>query len=304
MLCRAGRAFFRRRNRRVVPVRQGLYPSPGKARPEKTSQGVGQRFGRAAVICGMTKPILRWPGGKHRHLKILLPLIRPHACYIEAFAGGLALFLAKERSALEVINDQNDTLVALYRNAQWHAEELIAEIQWALNARRNFVDFRREQGLTEIQRCARWLICNRISYGGKGENFGLQGARSSRENLMLAIRALRERLDRTIIENLPYEKCVLHYDKPDSFFFFDPPYLRAKPGVYDGWTVEQMRGLRKVIDGLKGSFVLTVDDSPETREIFAGLKIKASAVRNTLAANSAEKQTMMKELFITPREAK
>jgi DNA adenine methylase len=252
----------------------------------------------------MTKPILRWPGGKRRHLTILLPLIRPHHAYVEAFAGGLALFLAKERSELEVINDQNDTLVALYRNAQWHAEELIAEIQWALNARRNFVDFKREPGLTEIQKCARWLICNKISYGGKGENFGLQGARSSRENLMLAIRALRERLDRAVIENLPYEKCVGYYDKPDTFFFFDPPYLRAHPGVYDGWTVEQMQGLRAVIDKLKGSYVLTVDDSPETREIFAGLKIRASAIRNTLAANSAEKQTMMKELFITPREAK
>jgi DNA adenine methylase len=252
----------------------------------------------------MTKPILRWPGGKSRHLKTLLPLITPHACFVEAFAGGLALFLAKERSETEVINDQNDTLVALYRNAQWHSEELIAEIQWVLNARRNFLDFQREPGLTEIQRSARWLICNKISYGGKGEHFGLLGARSSRENLLIAIRALRERLDRTIIENLPYEKCVGYYDRPDTFFFFDPPYLFANPGIYKGWTVEQMRGLRAVLDSLKGNYVLTVDDSPQTREIFAGLKIRASAIRNTLAPNSAEKQTVMKELIITRRVAK
>lgn len=91
--------------------------------------------------------MLRWPGGKSRHLKYILPLIPSHHCYCEPFAGGLAVFLAKEPSRLEVINDQNGVLVALYRNAQYHVEEL-------------------QEGLTEIQRVARWLIRNKLSYGG------------------------------------------------------------------------------------------------------------------------------------------
>ena len=104
---------------------------------------------------------------------MILPLIPPHHSYCEPFAGGLAVFLAKEPSRFEVINDQNDILVALYRNAKFHVEELIAEVQWILNARREMEDFRTEVGLTEIQRVGRWLVKNRLSYGGLGRHFGI-----------------------------------------------------------------------------------------------------------------------------------
>ena len=33
------------------------------------------------------RSILRWPGGKARHLKQILPLITAHTCYCEVFAG-------------------------------------------------------------------------------------------------------------------------------------------------------------------------------------------------------------------------
>lgn len=234
---------------------------------------------------------MRWPGGKSRHLKYILPLIPPHLCYCEPFAGGLAVFLAKEPSKLEVINDQNGILVALYRNAQYHVEELICEIQWTLNARKNLEDFKADKGLTEIQRVARWFVRNRISYGAKGECFGFEGARSSREYTMEALRALSRRLDRTIIEQLPYDKCVLHYDKPDTFFFLDPPYLDANPGAYAGWTAEQMEGLRELLSRLKGKWVVTVDDSPGTRSIFKGLKMKAISFDNKLVPSHLGRAT-------------
>lgn len=44
------------------------------------------------------RPILRWPGGKIRLLADILPLIRPHKLYTEAFGGGRAVFLAKPPS--------------------------------------------------------------------------------------------------------------------------------------------------------------------------------------------------------------
>jgi DNA adenine methylase len=65
-----------------------------------------------------TKPVLIWPGGKSRHLKHILPLIPPHECYCEPFAGGVAVFLAKPRSRLEVINDLNGDLISFYLCAQ------------------------------------------------------------------------------------------------------------------------------------------------------------------------------------------
>ena len=251
-----------------------------------------------------TKPVLRWPGGKTRHLKYILPLIPEHHCYCEAFAGGLAVFLAKERSKLEVVNDQKDILVALYRNAKYHIEELVCEVQWTLNARSNMEDFRTEQGLTEIQRVARWLVRNRLSYGGMGRHFGFEGARSSREATMRSLRELSERFDRTIIENLPYEKCISHYDKPDTFFFLDPPYLDALPGIYDGWNEAQMREFAGVVRQIRGPWLITVNDCPVTRDIFAGFQLRGTAVDNKLASARLKRKVIMRELLITPAKAR
>ncbi len=52
-------------------------------------------------------PAFSYPGGKRKMLKYILPLIPLHKTYLEPFAGGLAVFLAKERARVEVINDLN-----------------------------------------------------------------------------------------------------------------------------------------------------------------------------------------------------
>ena len=88
----------------------------------------------------MPTPILRWPGGKRRMCSRLLPLLPPHTCYVEAFAGRLALLLAKPRSKCEIENDLNEDLVKLYRCAQWHMDALIAEFEGCLSSRLMLVD--------------------------------------------------------------------------------------------------------------------------------------------------------------------
>jgi DNA adenine methylase len=251
-----------------------------------------------------TKPILRWPGGKTRHLKHILPLITPHRTYCEPFAGGLAVFLAKERSQIEVINDINGDLVALYRNVQYHVDAIVSEIEFALNARQNMVDYRAQRGLTEIQRAGRWFVCNKISWAGNGSSFGCQGAHASRRNAMDAVLALHERLDRTVIEQLPFDRCVKNYDRKDTFFFFDPPYLDANPGAYRGWSKEEMQHLREVLDGLKANWVLTVDDSKETRKIFAEFQLRQISTFNKIKNVRLAGASIMRELLITPAKAR
>jgi DNA adenine methylase len=247
------------------------------------------------------KPILRWPGGKTRQLKFILPLIPKHRTYIEPFAGGLAVFLAKERSPLEVVNDIHGDLIALYRNVQYHVDAIVSEIEFALNARQNLVEYQAQPGLTEIQRAARWFVCNRISWAGIGRTFGCQGARASRRGAMEAVLAMHERLDRTVIEQIPFDRCVKNYDRKHTFFFFDPPYLNADPGAYRGWTVEEMKALRVVLDRIQGKWIVTVDDSKGTREIFDGFNLRPVQTTNKMNEMRLGKAAIMRELIITPR---
>lgn len=250
------------------------------------------------------RPILRWPGGKSRLLKEILPLIPEHVCYCEPCGGSLAVFLAKPRSTVEVVNDLNGDLVALYRNLQFHLPELLREMEWLFSSRKNLKDFVQQPGLTEIQRAARFLLKNRTSFAGNMKNFGVVrtaggGATFYRAKQQEMIGALHKRLDNVAVENLPYDRCVKLYDSPQTFFFLDPPYVNAPTGAYDGWTQKQMSDFREQLRGLQGKWLATINDSEENRELFSDCQVKRIRTRNRLVNNRAAKQDFG-ELIITP----
>jgi len=224
---------------------------------------------------------------------------------VEAFAGGLAVLLAKPRSQMEVINDANGDLITFYRCVRHHQEPLLVELEFVLNSREEFYDFRNQPGLTDIQRAARWYYRNKNSFGGLLESFGtgaLGGgaAHGSRSARMETIRALSYRLDRACIEHLPWERCVSLYDRPSTFFFLDPPYTTGSVGVYKGWTNTDVQILRDRLALLKGKWMVTLNDAAPIRAIFAGCRIR-SVDRAVGIEAKGERGRRYKELVITPR---
>jgi DNA adenine methylase len=253
-----------------------------------------------------TKPILRWPGGKTRMLPKLLPLIPEHVCYCEPFAGGLAMLLAKPRSKVEIVNDANGDLIALYRTLQFHLPEMLRQLQFVNSSRRNLYDFNAQPGLTEIQRATRFLIKNRTSFAGRMTSFAVAktasgGAALSRASLSELLGKAHDRLDKVVVENLPYERCLQLYDSPESFFFIDPPYLHADTGAYDGWTEEQMAALASKVRKLKGNWIVTVDDSAFNRDLFKGNRMEAVTTRNGSVNNRLKSEAKFQELIIQPK---
>ncbi len=249
-----------------------------------------------------TKPVLRWPGGKTRLLKEILPVLPPHTLYCEPFAGGLAVLLAKPRSAAEVVNDINGDLVSLYRCAQWHLEALVAEVEFTLGSRLNLREFKAQPGLTDLQRAARFLTINKCSFAGNHTTFAVARTSAglpSRANVLESLRALNRRLDRVAVEHLPWQRCLALYDAPETLFFLDPPYLAADTHIYAGWKEEDMHTLATILAALKGKWVLTVDDSPFNRALFARHLIKPLITRNGLTKATA--RATFGELLIRPR---
>jgi site-specific DNA-adenine methylase len=72
--------------------------------------------------CITMKPVFPWPGGKSWAAKYVLPMIPPHECYCEPFAGGLATLPAKEPSTLEVVNDAKAKISCSDFRSITHAE--------------------------------------------------------------------------------------------------------------------------------------------------------------------------------------
>jgi len=256
----------------------------------------------------ITKPILRWPGGKTRHLKSILPLITPHVCYVEPFAGGLAVLLAKERSDCEVVNDINSDLVALYRCAQFHHEALLKETEWQLSSRVNFKDLPANRGLTDLQRAARFLVLNLTSFGGDCSSLGVAktkggGAVLNRKRITDRLLGLRDRLDRVMVECIDWERCMRLYDSADTFFFIDPPYVNSKQRAYAGWNEEQMRALAKVLPTLKGQWILTVDGSDFCQRLFSKWESRLVQTRNQTGNQRLVNNATFLELIITSQIA-
>lgn len=74
------------------------------------------------------KPLVKWPGGKSRLLKHIIPLIPQHDRYIEPFLGGGALFFSLEpRKAL--LNDLSAELICFYRHVQQNDEEFFSTVE-------------------------------------------------------------------------------------------------------------------------------------------------------------------------------
>lgn len=125
------------------------------------------------------------------------------------------------------------------------------------------------------------------------------GACGSRESRVRDIQTLHARFDKVLIEELPWQKCVELYDDAATFFFFDPPYLTGSIKAYKMWEPLQMQELRACLDTLKANWLLTTCDSPESREVFAGLKLK-SITRARGINNNGISGVQYKELIVTP----
>lgn len=258
------------------------------------------------TVPSKARPVIAWPGGKTRLLPQILPRIPAHTLYCEVFGGGLAVFLGKQPSPVEVINDLNGELISFYRCCKYHAQSLLEELDLVLNSRMEFDDYLAQPGLTDIQRAARWYIRHKLSFGGLGETFAITRTQpfSSRLNRKLALLALDQRLDKTTIEHGGWARCFERYDDPRSFFFCDPPYFDAGGAVYDGWSEDDLRKFATAVRGLRGQWMLTYQDCEQVRTLFADCTIHAVTRANGIG-NRGHVRTgrTYAEVIITPPAA-
>lgn len=248
------------------------------------------------------QPIIPWIGGKRRLSKHILPLISEHTCYVEPFAGAAAILFLKQPSKVEVINDINLELITLYRVVQNHLEEFIRQFKWSLNSRQMYGWFQETppDTLTDIQRAVRFFYLQKLSFGGRvaGQTFGTATTSPPRLNLLRLEEELSQahlRLSRITIEHLPWDKCLIKYDRPHTFFFADPPYWQTE-GYGVAFGIEQYEHLAAIMKTAQGRILVTVNDHPDMKKVFAGFATKTVDIDYTVGGGGKGKGR--KELII------
>ena len=216
---------------------------------------------------------MAWVGGKKAlRDEILARFPQNYKRYIEVFGGaGWVLFHKPPGNDFEVFNDFNGNLVNLYRCVREQPEALRNELRYMLNSR---LDFEYMKGmlhsqavLPDVRRAAYYYALIRYSYAAGTSTFGSQP--HAMWNNFPLIESAAGRLQKVVIENKDCVKLIRQYDRPESFFYCDPPYYNADQ-YYEAVSSDGFdhAGLADALLGIKGKFLLSYNDCPEIRALY------------------------------------
>lgn len=247
-----------------------------------------------------------WVGGKRNLARRLIARIEaiPHTCYAEPFIGMGGVFLRRpHRAECEVINDWARDVSNLFRVVQRHPDALFREIAWRITSREEFARLvaTDPETLTDIDRAARFVYLQYNAFGGKPDttSFGRSPLRPSRwnpEKVERHLQAVAQRLGGVFIERLPYADFIAQWDRPTTLFYCDPPYWGCEDyygkNLFERADFERLAAALKAI---KGRFILSINDVPEIRELFAWATIEEEPMTYTI---NAAGRTNVNELVI------
>lgn len=281
------------------------HPPPGSRRVVFKESKIPNMYPTISVA--PTRPVAAYLGGKRNLAKRLCAIIdgHEHRNYVEPFVGMGGIFLRRSRRpTAEVINDLSGDVANLFRVVRRHYQPFIDEMD-GLHACR--AEFDRQMklnpaALTDIERAVRFLYLQRLAFGGKvhGRTFGVSRGVGSRFNVARVradLRALSQRLESVIIEQLDYAAILRRYDARETLFYLDPPY-EGTEGYGLEFGPDEYRRLAETLAGIAGDFIMSINDTPLVREAFARFGIEEVSTTWTVAQTPGKKVT---ELIIRKR---
>lgn len=272
----------------------------------------------------LSRPIVKWAGGKSKLLTELLPRIPTEVrTYAEPFAGGAALFFALASDPTRTIErailcDQNEELIAMYRAVKATPEKVIAALADYKYDEEFFYEVRDRStdGMTDVERGARFIFLNKTCFNGlwrvnsKGK-FNVPFGRYDNprivdeEGLVEASKALA--LAELRVGD--FSEATKGLGGGD-FVYFDPPYDPASETsdftayARGGFSMKDQQRLADEMRRLRGTgamVMLSNNDTRKMRELYFDFTVHS--VKAPRSINSvADKRGLARELLVTSWE--
>lgn len=244
----------------------------------------------------ITRPVLRYPGGKYKIAKWVISHFPAHDFYVEPFGGAGSVLMAKPKVQGEIYNDLDGDVVNVFRvlrDAQ-QAKELERLIRLTPFA---YEEYKRayEPHEDPVERARRLIFRSFASIGSDGvsrRNSGFRGLKNNETSVTAAqewarypeaIQAFVDRLRCVLIEQRPALHLLKLYDRAETLFYIDPPYLmstRSSSSVmYTNELTERDHiELADSVHSVKGKVVISGYQSDLYDRLYAGWrKIPKSA---------------------------
>ena len=251
----------------------------------------------------ITRPVMRYPGGKYRLAKWVISHFPAHDTYVELFGGAASVLMRKPRSKGEVYNDLNGDVVNVYRVLRNRDQAIELARLLALTP------YAKEEYLLAYESCddpierARRMIFR--SFAGHGSDSvtrahaGFRGYKNKESGITAAqewadfpkeILCFVERLCGVLIEQKEAIKVIPFFDRPDTLFYADPPYLisarsaRSVKYLYE-MTDEEHVELAVILHKIRGMAIISGYPSELYDQIYSDWR----CVRKSHRAQNAKK---------------
>lgn len=185
----------------------------------------------------ISRPVLRWHGGKWILAPWIISHFPHHRCYVEPFGGAASVLLRKPRSYAEIYNDLDDEVVNLFQVLR---SETAADLTELLRLTPFASDeFFSAYDLAEspVERARRTIVRAFMGFGSNGvhrktgfrSNSNRSGTTPARDwvNYPDCLGATVERLRGVVILNRDAKEVMTAHDGPTTLHYVDPPYTKG-----------------------------------------------------------------------------
>lgn len=215
-------------------------------------------------MTAITRPALRYHGGKFRLAPWIIGFFPPHRVYVEPFGGAASVLLRKPRSYAEVYNDLFDQVVDMFRVLRDPAQaaELERRLRLTPFARSEFEDAYGEP-VDAIDAVRNTIVRSFMGFGATGVMGHTTGFRSNSNrsgttpahdwaNYHDALPLLTERLQGVVIESKPALELLAQFDSSDTLFYLDPPYVHGTRALGNPHCAKHQYAFELDDDGHRG----------------------------------------------------
>ncbi len=218
-------------------------------------------------MSSLMKTPLSYYGGKKKLVPKIIPLIPDHTLYCEPFIGGGAVFFAKDKSEIEVLNDTNKELINFYSVLKNRYVELEKMVSVTLHSRTAHKDaatvYENPHLFQEVKRAwAVWVLSSQSFSAMLDGSWGYDKTRNTTTKKISNKRNEFSEQYAVRLQNVQLECADALYviksrDGADTFFYCDPPYIGSDMGHYDGYSLQDFENLLKALSKVKGRFILS-----------------------------------------------
>lgn len=264
----------------------------------------------------MSRPALRYHGGKFRLAGWIQSFFPGHTCYVEPFGGAAGVLLQKARCYAEVYNDLDGMVVNFFRVLRDPVlrQRLIDAVIATPYARDEFTAAWDETD-EPIELARRLCIRAQMGFGSAGATKSCTGFRidTKREygtaqhlwaQYPATLATVGERFAGVLIENRPAVEVMSQHDAPETLHYVDPPYVhstrtRPRTGGYrheltDGDHIDLLTTLK----ALKGYVVLSGYDTSLYNDLLPGWSKYSTSARISAFRGS---ETRNEVVWVNPR---